>query len=87
MYQNLRIISVILSAIFVTAAFVVGTWLDFSWALICGAFAAVFYCLTLHFKKKQELSENKDEQKPEADFINSSQKENSEKEEASNQKE
>ena len=70
MYQNLRIISVILSAIFVTAAFIIGTWLDFSWALICVAFAILFYGLTLHFKKKQEMKEKSEEKTPEPDFLN-----------------
>ena len=78
MYQNLRIISVILSAIFVTAAFIIGTWLDLSWALVCGAFAIVFYFLTLHFKNKQEQQENKEKEEPQADFLspNNENKEN-----------
>ena len=69
MYKNLRIISVILSAVFVTAAFIVGTWLDLYWAILCAGLAVLFYCLTLYFKKKQEMKEQDGVQEPEPDYF------------------
>ena len=66
MYLKLRVISSILSAIFVAAVIPVGIF-NWSYAIICALAAFVLFGLTLIFKQKQLEKEQNDE--PQPDFL------------------
>lgn len=54
MYKFLRILFTILSALCVTAAFIVGAYLGFPWIIASVLAAFLFFMLMLLFKQKQE---------------------------------
>ena len=66
MYQTLRIIFTILSALCVTVVLPVGALLGLTWAIGCAVGAFIFFVIMLFFKQKQEES-NPQTQEP--DFM------------------
>ncbi len=71
MYQTLRIIFTLLSALCVAIVLPVGVFLSLEWAIGCAVGAFIFFVIMLYFKQKQEESnpENKD-----PDFMDNNQK-------------
>ena len=61
MYKFFRIFFTILSALFITAAFIVGVYLPFSWTIACALAALLCFMLVLFFKQKQEEQEKTEE--------------------------
>ena len=68
MFQTLRIVFTILSALCVLAVMPVGAFVGLPYALICVAAAFVFYVVMLYFKTKQEQS-NLENAPPTPDFF------------------
>ncbi|MBO4940526.1 MAG: hypothetical protein J6D30_05880 [Clostridia bacterium] len=60
MYLKLRIIFTWIAVAFAVAVFPVGTFLGFTWAIICVAACALFAGLMYICKQKQEEIENAD---------------------------
>ena len=58
MYKVLRILFTILSALCVTAAFIVGAYLGLPWVIISALSAFSFFMLMLICKQKQEALDN-----------------------------
>ena len=54
MYKFLRILFTLLSALCVTAAFIVGAYLGFTWTIVSALSAFFFFMLMLLCKQKQE---------------------------------
>ena len=67
MYLKLRVISSILSAIFVAAIVPVGIF-NWTYAIICALAAFILFGLTLIFKQKQLENENVNDE-PQPDFF------------------
>ncbi len=57
MYKFLRILFTVLSALCVTAAFIVGAYLDLAWVIASALSAFLFFMLMLLCKQKQEETE------------------------------
>lgn len=69
MFQTLRIIFTLLSALCVALVLPVGAFAGLTYALICVALAFVFFVIMLYFKSKQEQSNPDDAPTP--DFMKS----------------
>ena len=69
MYLKLRVIFTILAAICLAAIIPIGTFWDFTPAIICAAAGGVFFLLMLLCKSKQEKQENPPEKTSTADFF------------------
>ena len=65
MYLKLRILFTWLAVACAAAVFPVGTFLGFTWAIICVAACALFAGLMYIFKQKQEETEEKAKQQTE----------------------
>lgn len=70
MYLKLRVIFTILAAICLAAIIPIGTFWDFTPAIICAAAGGLFFLLMLFCKNKQEKQENPPSQENKADFFN-----------------
>lgn len=70
MFKYLRITSCIIAVLFAAAAIFVFVYAGMAWGFICVAAAALFFALTVLFKRLQEKKDLKDNPPPpEGDFI------------------
>ena len=69
MFLKLRVIFTILAAICLAAIIPVGTFWDFTPAIICAAAGGAFFLLMLLCKSKQEKQENPPKKASTADFF------------------
>ncbi len=73
MFQTLRILFTILSAICIAVVIPVGAIGGFVWAVLCAVAAFVFFLIMLYFKRKQEELDPEN-QNPQPDFFSPEQK-------------